>query len=148
MPNKHRESYHREWRQENTEKVKEYNKTANKKRDPDKTKEHNRQRKHRATEKWLLWVSRARAKKKGIEHSIIEKDIKIPDLCPVLNIPIKPNDGSVSKTSPTLDRIDTTKGYVSGNVAVISHRANQLKSDASLEEIRSLLKYMESYLVS
>ncbi len=38
--------------------------------------------------------------------------------------------------SPSLDRIDPTKGYVKGNVWIISHRANTIKSDASHEELK------------
>ena len=37
----------------------------------------------------------------------------------------------------------TIKGYVKGNVFVISNRANIVKSDASKEEIALILKYME-----
>lgn len=148
MPGKHREGYHKEWKRKNKDKVKEYQKKANAKRDPEKVRKYNRDRKHKSPERWLVWISRARAKKKDIEHTITDSDVIIPDVCPVLNIPIKPTDGSVSSSSPTLDRVDPSKGYVPGNVAVISHRANQIKSDSSIEDIRALLKYMESNLVS
>ena len=41
---------------------------------------------------------------------------------------------------PSLDRIDGAKGYVKGNVRVISHRANMLKNDATIEELELVLK--------
>lgn len=37
--------------------------------------------------------------------------------------------GTQGPDSLTFDRIDATKGYVSGNVVVCSHRANQLKNE-------------------
>ena len=46
--------------------------------------------------------------------------------------------------TPTLDRIDNSKGYVQGNVAWISFRANQAKSDTTAEEIRGLAEYIEN----
>ena len=46
--------------------------------------------------------------------------------------------------TPTIDRIDNNKGYIPGNVAVISWRANALKKDASTEEVEKLLVWMRS----
>jgi hypothetical protein len=43
-----------------------------------------------------------------------------------------------SDASPSLDRVDPRKGYVPGNVRVISDRANRLKGDRSLSEIQAL----------
>jgi len=37
--------------------------------------------------------------------------------------------------SPTLDRIDPNKGYVKGNIQVLSHLANMMKSNATAEEL-------------
>jgi len=43
-----------------------------------------------------------------------------------------------------MDRIDSTKGYIKGNVKVISTRANTLKGDATIPELKVILKYMEA----
>ena len=48
-----------------------------------------------------------------------------------------------SNDSPSLDRINNLIGYVEGNVAWISFRANQIKSDASYEELKQVLDYLE-----
>jgi len=44
----------------------------------------------------------------------------------------------VVPNSPSLDRIDPTKGYVKGNVWIISHKANTFKSYATHEELKIL----------
>ena len=69
-------------------------------------------------------------------------DIIIPSHCPVLGIPIQKNPERLGESSPTLDKIVPSKGYVKGNVAVISARANRLKSDASLAEIEALVAWL------
>lgn len=134
--------YAKEYRANNLEKSREY---ARKKyaKNKDKHKEWNRRRKHDNPAKWLLWIATARAKKNNIEITIQESDIIIPDVCPILGIKIAPNDGAVSGSSLSLDRKDTTKGYVPGNVFVISHRANNLKRDMTISQLKALLKYME-----
>jgi len=82
-----------------------------------------------------MW-SRAkyRANQKGLDFNITKEDIVIPDTCPLL--------GTLMK-SPSLDRIDSTKGYIKGNVWVISNRANTLKNDASLQELKTLVENLE-----
>ncbi len=48
------------------------------------------------------------------------------------------------RNTATLDRIDNDIGYVVGNVAVISYRANTMKNDATLEEINGLARWREA----
>lgn len=45
--------------------------------------------------------------------------------------------------SPSVDRIDNSRGYVKGNVAIISNKANTKKGELTIDEVRSLLIYME-----
>lgn len=45
--------------------------------------------------------------------------------------------------SPSLDRIDNRLGYVKGNVIVVSHRANAIKRDATLDELRRIVAFYE-----
>lgn len=79
-----------------------------------------------------------RAKERGFEFNLTETDLVIPDVCPVLGLVLKVSTGNAKPNSPALDRIDNTKGYVKGNVRVISNRANSLKSDATKEELKLL----------
>ncbi len=95
-------------------------------------------------EKRLWSTAKSRAGVRGIEFSIDIADVVIPTLCPVLGIPLKKNIGKChSDDSPSLDRVNNARGYVKGNVRVISYRANRLKGDATAEELRKLIDYME-----
>jgi predicted RND superfamily exporter protein len=49
----------------------------------------------------------------------------------------------VEDDSISFDRIDSTKGYSVDNLIVISYRANKLKSDATLEEMRKIVNFYE-----
>ena len=59
-------------------------------------------------------------------------------------IPLIRGEKRWSDDSPTIDRIDNTRGYVKGNISIISFRANKLKGDATIQEMYDILKYMES----
>lgn len=88
-------------------------------------------------------VIKQRAKKKGLEFNL-KYDFHIPNECPVLGIPITIGGGMGNRNnSPSVDRVDNTKGYTEDNIRVISYRANRLKSDMTEEECRSLLKDFE-----
>lgn len=83
------------------------------------------------------------SKKRDLPFDLTKEDIPIPDVCPVLGIPLKVNPGHHNKDdSPSVDRIDPTKGYVKGNVAVISCKANRIKNDATLEELEKVCEWL------
>ena len=85
----------------------------------------------------LLNAAKARARKYNMEFDITLDDFILPMYCPLLGIEMKVNKGrnSVKKNSFSLDRIDSSKGYVKGNVWVISMLANSIKNNATLEEV-------------
>jgi hypothetical protein len=61
----------------------------------------------------------------------------IPIVCPILGIPIikeVTNKLGPKTTSPSIDRIDNSKGYIKGNVQVISNKANVMKGNSTPEE--------------
>ena len=90
---------------------------------------------------FILYRARQGAKRRGIECTLILKDIPdIPKFCPVfpwIHLEYKVGAGRFDG-SPSLDRIDNKVGYVSGNVRIISHRANTLKADATPKELQAL----------
>lgn len=71
----------------------------------------------------------------GLPFSIEVGSLLIPSLCPVLGIPLIVG-GKRSPNSPSLDRIEPSRGYVPGNVRIISDRANRLKSNRPLEVLK------------
>jgi len=95
-------------------------------------------------EKNLWWAAKRRAKAKGLKFSIKVEDIIIPEKCPILGIELKSSQHKKDRNSPSVDRIDNNLGYVSGNIQVISDRANSMKNDASFEEIEKLYFYMKN----
>lgn len=95
--------------------------------------------------KTIIQSIKSRAKKRGIKFSLVESDIIIPDECPVLGIPIYNMKGKPGPNSPSIDRVDNSKGYTPDNIQVISYRANVLKNNGTIDEVRRVLAYMERF---
>lgn len=93
--------------------------------------------------KSLLYAARRRAKAKDLPFDIDESDIRVPPICPVLNIPLTTGTGVGHENAPSLDRIDPRLGYVRGNIAVISSRANRIKQDATPAEVMAVALWMQ-----
>lgn len=94
----------------------------------------------------LLNSARSRAKKKGIEFTITCADFVAITHCPILKVLLDFSvEGKNAKyNSPSIDRIDPSKGYVPGNVWIISYRANRIKSDATIEELEMILNSLRA----
>ncbi len=91
---------------------------------------------------YLMYArAKNRAKELGLEFNIEISDIIIPDVCPVFKQPFTFNVKQ-NKFSPSLDRVDSSKGYIKGNVQVISHLANTMKSNASKDELIMFAKWI------
>lgn len=104
---------------------------------------HMQARRQRDPIAFMLVAAKTRAKHTGLEFTLEREDIPaIPARCPVLGIPLQVQKDNRADASPSLDRIDNSKGYVPGNVAIISLRANRIKSDATPEEIFRLHLYV------
>lgn len=83
-----------------------------------------------------LWErAKRRAKQRGLPFSLLRSEVSIPPVCPVLGIPLITGHQR-SAHSPSLDRIVPAHGYVRGNVRVISDRANRLKGNRNLTQLR------------
>lgn len=90
----------------------------------------------------LLRSVKQRAKRLGIRFTLRREDVVIPALCPVLGIPLM--RGQSRWNWPSVDRDNPARGYVPGNVTVMSYRANMLKNNASVSELRAVLRWLES----
>jgi hypothetical protein len=93
----------------------------------------------------LYRSAKKRALQKGLEFNIELRDIHIPKKCPILKVPLICS----TRYSPSIDRIYPDKGYVKGNIAVISVLANSMKANATPKELlifaRNIKKYMDLY---
>jgi hypothetical protein len=87
---------------------------------------------------------KSRCKRMGREFSIELEDITIPEKCPVFGFELKRENRETWMCAPSVDRIDSSKGYIKGNVTVVSRRANILKRDATLEELEQLFNYYKT----
>jgi hypothetical protein len=94
----------------------------------------------------ILRVAKSKAKKEGIPFNLKISDLVIPEVCPVLGIKLVAYNGENRKRNdrPTLDRMVPSLGYVKSNVRVISFRANRVKNNCTLDELRAVIRYMEN----
>lgn len=128
-------TYTSEYRKKNPEKVKEYTDyyvKSGKSRDSKINLALKNLQKH-------LWKqAKNNAKNRNKDFNLDIEDIIIPDVCPYLEIPLKFNvSGSRTSNSDSysIDRIDVDKGYVKGNVQIISWLANTMKNAATIEQL-------------
>lgn len=80
-------------------------------------------------------AARTRSKRKGQNFNLIDEDVKLVRICPILNKPINYYNNVCSLDSPSLDRIDNDKGYFKDNIQIISMMSNNMKASASPETI-------------
>ena len=99
-------------------------------------------------QKVLYDSAKKRAKRKNVPFNIEVSDIIIPDKCPVFGFDLVIGTKDKQK-SPSLDRIIPEKGYVKGNIIVVSLKANTMKNNATIEEIKNLYDFynnIDTYL--
>lgn len=100
--------------------------------------------KSRSKEYSMFYSARTRAHKMGLPFSIKLEDIVIPEFCPLLGIPIfAGKHGEYHPNSASIDRKNPLLGYTRDNIWVISFRANEIKNNASLAELKTLTANLE-----
>lgn len=93
---------------------------------------------------YRLWIgAKCRAKEDQIIFDLRPDDIHIPEICPLLGVPLRFGDQVATGNSPSLDRIIPSLGYTRDNAWVISKRANTIKNDASLDELKMITANLE-----
>lgn len=93
----------------------------------------------------MLNKAKKRAKKYNLDFDITKEDIIIPEICPILEVPLVIGTKGDYEYSPSLDRIDNSKGYTKDNIQVISKKANSMKNSASIEELKLFCKNILRY---
>lgn len=95
----------------------------------------------------LINASKQRAKLNDREHDINVEDIKaiypVDGCCPIFGIKLEFNGAGFRDSSPSIDRIDSTKGYTLDNIQIISWKANRIKGAASLQDLEMLVAYLK-----
>lgn len=95
----------------------------------------------------LLNASKQRAKLKNREHTITLNDLielyPVDNKCPVFGFSLEFNSAGFRETSPSIDRIDSNKGYTKENIQIISWKANRMKSSATIEDLEALVAFLK-----
>ena len=100
--------------------------------------------KSKSTEYEMFIRAKIRARKLGVEFDLEKTDIVIPERCPILGMLLeKVSHGHATNATPSLDRLDPRGGYTKNNVWVISMRANTMKSNATLEQLKKMVFAIE-----
>jgi hypothetical protein len=84
---------------------------------------------------YMLADVRSGARKRGYEFTLTRGDISIPEKCPVFGLRLEYVSGRRTPNTPSLDRIDSSKGYVPGNIIVVSWRVNEIKMSSTPEDL-------------
>lgn len=91
------------------------------------------------------WVRRSRHNKKATLRKNLTYEMYMAlyvTHCPLLGVELtysKYEGTHAPSNYASLDKIDPSKGYVEGNVQILSFRANTLKGHASLEELKIIV---------
>ena len=91
-------------------------------------------------------AKRSECKQKGFRFDLTEQYLQDiwTDFCPIFHTPMVIGTGGRGDGyNSHLDRIIPEVGYVKGNVAWISGRANRIKYNASVKDLRDIADWME-----
>jgi hypothetical protein len=92
-------------------------------------------------EEVLLKAAIKKSKELALECNLTIDDIVVPEICPLLGIKISSNSNLKTRdNSPSIDRINPKRGYIKGNVWIVSYRANRIKNDATIQELYLITK--------
>lgn len=163
--------YNRQWKKANKDKVNLYKKearTRESKQARNKRLQYKREWYHTNRESILPQMKRARTGKEGYlktmlssakkraKESNLQFDIDLEyllsiatDHCPVDGLPFDWNreldtNKNLPLATPSLDRIDSSQGYVKENVRIIGWKWNAKKSNMNLDDLLLLVKYVRN----
>lgn len=88
------------------------------------------------------------ALKMGKEWDLNFGDLEWPTHCPMLGIELDYFNEFRKDNSPSFDQIIPGKGYVKGNVVIVSFRANLIKNSGTAEEHRRIADWLDKHTES
>ena len=94
--------------------------------------------------KRLLQHLKQSAKRRGLDFDLTEyylENLSFPLTCPILNVPLEYNVRKYSEFKPSVDRIDSAKGYIRGNIQILSIKANRAKNNLTEDELNKFALY-------
>lgn len=102
-------------------------------------------------ERIMLQSAKSRARSRNVPCTITEQDIldvwPENSICPVLGVKMKQNNDGTrahSDISPSLDCLKPDLGYVTGNIAIISMKANLIKNKETDPQVfRQIAEWLE-----
>lgn len=81
------------------------------------------------------------AKRRNLEFNLEYTDIILPRYCPILEFELDYSKNiSYAINTHTIDRINNSKGYIKGNIIVISRLANAMKNEANFNQLKLFSK--------
>ena len=88
------------------------------------------------------------AKRRNIEFNLNFTDFELPKYCPILGVELeyRLEGGGNDSNHASLDRIDNSKGYIKGNVIIISRLANAMKNEASFTQLLMFTQNMQTLI--
>jgi len=95
--------------------------------------------------KILINAAKKRAKDTNLDFNLDINDIILSQYFPFLGIELQFNHTNARDNSYSIDRIDPNKGYIKGNIQIISFKANTIKNNASLSDIEKVYLYMKQH---
>lgn len=99
-------------------------------------------------EYWLMKMLYTKTQDKELRRVLFEELTPVPYECPVLGMPLdfstKGEGFTRNEYSPSIDRIDPSRGYEPGNCAIISWRANRVKNDGTATEHKLIYEWMDN----
>ena len=93
-------------------------------------------------DKKVLNGIKQRAKDNNLDFDLTLDDINNFSVCPVFGFVLERSKGKPAFNSPSVDRIDPTKGYTKDNIQILSNKANTMKQDATKEELVAFAKWI------
>lgn len=111
------------------------------KRDKDRDNKAQREWRRRNPFKFKCSSKRLDCSKRGIPFDLTPEYLESiwTGKCPVLGVPMDILSHKDNLYAPQLDRVNPSMGYVKGNVVWLSRRANNIKSNATIEELEAVL---------
>ena len=96
----------------------------------------------------LLYDCKSRSRKKGLVFDLSVSDLHIPDVCPIFGVGlVYGSKGKRVACSPSIDRIDSSKGYTPDNVWIICWKANNIKNEGTPAQHRAIADAVEKRLL-